>query len=151
MRGSTQLGFIVSLVATLFIVGFVVLLDNRPILVSQVALLGLGLAYVSTLAGLLLPRMAIKSIVQRQKERELAPLQDRINELLVDVRQLGEEQHKELNRLKETHDAILESSEEVLPLRAIGRLAGALILPTMTFLATRFGEAFLQGLLHRNH
>lgn len=149
MRGSTQIGLIVSLVATLFIVGFVVLLEDRPIMVSRVGLLLLGLAYLATLAGLLMPRLAIKSIVLKEKESELLPLQNHLDSLVKRARELNEDGYKELKRLKETHDAIRDANEEVLPLRAIGRLAGALILPTMTFLFTRFGESFLQGILRR--
>ena len=135
----------------LFIIGFVVLLEDRPIMVSRVGVLRLGLAYLSTMAGLLLPRLAIKYIVQKEKERDLIPLQRRIDQLVVRATTLDEDGFKELKRLKETHDTIRDSNEEVLPLRALGRLAGALILPTMTFLATRFGETFLQAMLRKGH
>ena len=118
-------------------------------MVSRVGVLLLGLAYLSTLAGLLLPRLAIKNIVQKEKERDLIPLQRRIDQLVARATSLDEDGFKELKRLKETHDTIRDANEEVLPLRAIGRLAGALILPTMTFLATRFGETFLQAMLRK--
>lgn len=147
--GSTQIGLLVSVVATLFIIGFVALLEDRPIMVSRVGQLLLGLAYLATLAGLLLPRLAIKAIVHKEKERELQPLQRRLDVLVAGVCEASEEKYKELKRLKETHDTIRDATEEVLPLRAIGRLMGALTLPTITFLASRFGEAFMQRMLHQ--
>jgi hypothetical protein len=149
IRGSSQLGLLVSVVATMFICGFVVLLGDRPIMVTQVGLLLLGLAYVATLAGVLLPRLAIKSIVQAQKEQALVPLQRRIEALAARVGELTDEQYTKLKRLKEAHDTIRDATEEVLPLRALGRLAGALILPTLTFVGSRFGETILQRLLHQ--
>lgn len=147
--GSTQIGLLVSFVATLFIIGFVALLEDRPIMVSRVGQLLLGLAYLATLAGLLLPRLAIQAIVHKEKERELRPLQKRLDDLVARVTTGGEDHFKELKRIKEVHDTIRDATEEVLPLRAIGRLMGALTLPTLTFLASRFGEAFMQRMLHQ--
>lgn len=147
--GSTQIGLLVSFVATLFIIGFVALLEDRPIMVSRVGQLLLGLAYLATLAGLLLPRLAIGAIVHKEKERELLPLQKRLDDLVARVTTGGEDHYKELKRIKEVHDTIRDATEEVLPLRAIGRLMGALTLPTLTFLASRFGEAFMQRMLHQ--
>lgn len=149
IRGSSQLGLLVSLMATMFIVGFVALLQDRPIMVTQVGLFLVGLSYMATLAGVLLPRLAIKAIVQRQKEQALAPLQDRLEVLMPQLEQMNEEQYDKFKRIKEAHDTIRDATEEVLPLRVLGRLMGALVLPTLTFLASRFGESLIQGMLHQ--
>lgn len=149
IRGSSQLGLLVSLMATLFIVGFVALLEDRPVMVTQVGLFLVALSYLATLAGVLLPRLAIKSIVQRHKEAELAPLQERLDALTARLEAMSEEEFEKYKRIKEAHDTIRDATEEVLPLRVLGRLVGALVLPTLTFVASRFGESLLQGMMQR--
>ena len=42
-----------------------------------------------------------------------------------------------------------DASEEVLPIRALGRLFGAMLFPTMTFVISRFGEQVILPLLRR--
>lgn len=149
LRGTNQLVGLVSVVTTGIIIGFVLLLEDRPIFLTRVGLLLLGCAYVTALAALLLPRLSIKAIVHRAKENQLGPLQGRLSELVTDASHLSEDDFKELKRIKEVHDMLRDASEEVLPMRAVGRLFGALLFPTMTFLVSRFGEHFLLPMLRR--
>ncbi|MBL9007491.1 MAG: hypothetical protein JNJ46_24755 [Myxococcales bacterium] len=149
LRGTSQLVGLVSLVSTGIIVGFVLLVEDRPIFLNRVGLLLLASAYVSAFAALLLPRLAIKSIVHIAKENQLRPLQGRLSELLENPVSLTEDQYKEFKRIKELHDLLRDASEEVLPMRALGRLFGALLFPTMTFVVSRFGEQVLLPLLRR--
>src|SRR5262249_33596116 len=133
----------------MFIICFVVLLGDRPIMVTQVGLFLLGLSYLTTMAGVLLPRLAIKAIVQREKERTLLPLQGEIDAPAARLSALAAAESARFKRLKEAHDTARDASEEVLPLRALGRLVGSLVLSTATFVASRFGESLLQGMLHQ--
>lgn len=149
IRGSSQLGFLVSLIATTFIVGFVALLEDRHTVVMQLGLFLVGLAYLATLAGVLLPRISINAVALRDKERRLLPLQHELSALAARMGDLTEAQYARYRRLKEVHDTIRDANEEVLPLRALGRLVGALVIPTLTFIASRFGETILQTLLHQ--
>lgn len=149
LRGTNQLVGMVSLISTSFIVGFVLLVEDRPIFLNRVGLLLLASAYVAAFAALLLPRLAIKSIVRIAKENQLRPLQGRLSELLENPVSLTEEQYKEFKRVKELHDLLRDASEEVLPMRALGRLFGALLFPTMTFVVSRFGEHVILPLLRR--
>jgi len=149
LRGTNQLVGLVSLLSTGFIIGFVLLVEDRPIFLNRVGLLLLASAYVASLAALLLPRLAIKSIVHIAKENQLRPLQGRLSELLEDPVSLSEDQYKEFKRIKEIHDLLRDASEEVLPIRALGRLFGAMLFPTMTFVISRFGEQVILPLLRR--
>jgi hypothetical protein len=149
LRGTSQLVGVVSLITTGIIIGFVILVEDRPIFLNRVGLLLLASAYVSAFAALLLPRLAIKAIVHAAKENQLRPLQQRLSELLENPVSLSEDQYKEFKRVKELHDLLRDASEEVLPMRALGRLFGALLFPTMTFLVSRFGEHFIMPMIRR--
>jgi hypothetical protein len=149
LRGTSQLVGVVSLITTGIIIGFVILVEDRPIFLNRVGLLLLASAYVSAFAALLLPRLAIKAIVHLAKENQLRPLQQRLSELLENPVSLSEDQYKEFKRVKELHDLLRDASEEVLPMRALGRLFGALLFPTMTFLVSRFGEHFIMPMIRR--
>lgn len=149
LRGTSQLVGVVSLITTGIIVGFVILVEDRPIFLNRVGLLLLASAYVSAFAALLLPRLAIKAIVHIAKENQLRPLQNRLSELLENPVSLSEDQYKEFKRVKELHDLLRDASEEVLPMRALGRLFGALLFPTMTFVISRFGEHIIMPMIRR--
>jgi len=146
IRGSNRLGLLVGLVATTIIVGFLVLLADQAALVGQIALALLGLAYVATAVGVLLPRLAMKRIVRAEKERELSPLQERLDDLAGRLSRLDEREEKELVRLRDTHDLIRRSSESVLPLSSVGQLLSSLIIPTITVALSQAGREFIARL-----
>jgi hypothetical protein len=148
IRGSNQIGVLVSLVATVFIIGFVILLPD-PQLMILIGLILLGMAYLTTGFGVILPRLAMKRIVQLEKEREMVPLQRRLDYLSARLRELTEEEYEEMKRLKETHDIIRDSSEDVLPISTIGQLVSSLIVPTVALVAAVAGETFLGTLFER--
>ena len=79
----------------------------------------------------------------------MAPLQSRLNDLSARLQELTEDEYEEMRRLKEAHDQIRDSSENVLPIRAIGQIVGSLLLPTVAFVAAVAGEVYLERLLER--
>jgi hypothetical protein len=149
IRGSNRIALLVGLVATCFILGFVLLLSTQTRLVAPLALAMLVVTYVATAIGVVMPRLAIRRIIQAEKERELAPLQARLDAYMARITELTEDEHKALTRLKTTHDAIRDSSENVLPIRNIGQLLSSVVLPTLTFAATTAGRAYITRLLER--
>lgn len=147
IRGSNQLGLWICLIATVFIIGFLFLLPtNESTLTRQITSILLAVAYLATGFGVLVPRWAIKEIVHAEKEREMAPLQRRLDALSARVRELSEAEYQELMRLKETHD-IIRDSPNVLPLSTVGQLFSTLIIPTLAFLVAVAGEVLLGNLL----
>jgi hypothetical protein len=48
-----------------------------------------------------------------------------------------------MKRLQETHDAIRDSSENLLPLGDVAKVVGALALSTLTIVATAFADAYV--------
>lgn len=149
IRGYNGLALSNSLLATVSIIAFVILLPAHLSLAAQIALILLIMHYLSAAFRVLLPRLAIRQIIQAQKEREMAPLQRRLNDLSARLRELTEDEYEEMKRLKETHDQIRNSSENVLPMRAIGQILGALLLPTASFLAAVVSQVDLSNLLGR--
>jgi hypothetical protein len=147
IRGSNRLGLLVGLVATTIIVGFLLLLADQAALVGMIALWLLGLAYVGTAFGVLLPRLAMKRVVVAEKERELAPLQERLDEMAGRLGGLSELEDKEFVRLRETHDAIRRSGENVLPWSSVGQLLSSLVIPTIAVALSTAGREFIRRLL----
>ncbi len=147
IRGSNQLGLLVGVVSTLVILGFVALLSDRPVLMERVGLVLLVGAYLATGFGVVLPRLAMRSIVEAQKELAMAPLQKRLDALCADLAHLSADQFAELERLKRAHDLIRDSSEAVLPFRTVARVVTSLVLPTLTFSLTRAGGDYLARLV----
>lgn len=146
LRGSNRLGLLVGLVATTIIVGFLILFADQAALVGEIALSLLALAYLATAMGVILPRLAMKRIVRAEKERELAPIQERLDDLAGRLGELTEREDKELVRLRETHDLIRRSGESVLPLSSVGGLLSSLIIPTLTVALSQAGREFIARL-----
>lgn len=149
LRGYNGAALLASLLTTIFIIELIILLPAHSSLLVQIALVLLIITYLSVGLGVLLPRLAIRRIIQAQKEREMAPLQSRLNYLSARLRELTEDEYEEMKRLEETHDKIRNSSEDVLPIGAIGRIVGTLLLPTVTFVAAVAGQVDLSNLLER--
>jgi signal transduction histidine kinase len=147
--GYNQVGLGNSLIVTLIIIGFVILLPARSSLIGPIALIMLLMSYLGIAFGMFMPRLAMQRIIRAEKEREMAPLQRRLNELSARLRELSEEEYQELKRLAEIHDTIRDSSENLLPLATIGQIIGTLILPTVTFIIAVAGEAYVSPLMDR--
>ena len=149
IRGYNQLGLLQSLFVTTFIILFAFLLPADSNLIAPIALILLLVAYLAIGFGVLVPRLAFQRLVQAEKEREMAPLQRRMNHLSSRLRELTAEEYAELKRLDEMHNKIRDSSENLLPLATIGQIVGTLLLPTVTTIAAVAGEAYLVRLLGR--
>jgi hypothetical protein len=62
------------------------------------------------------------------------------------LKELTEEEYDRMKRLQETHDAIRDSSENLLPLGDLTKAVGALALSTLTILVTAFAQEWIAGL-----
>jgi hypothetical protein len=149
IAGSGRIGALVGVIATIWIVGLVALLPRQSGPAEQLALILLIVAYVSTGFGILVPRIAMRRIIQLEKMREMAPLQRRLDHLTARVSELSDAEYEELQHLREVHDAIRDSSENVLPIETIGQFVSSLILPTIAFVAAVAGEIVIGGFLER--
>lgn len=140
LRGSTQLGMLVCFVATAFIAGFAILFHDHGRLAAHATLVLVVLAYVATALGMLFPRLAILRVVRSEKEREMAPIQARLDALVARAIDLDDKEQAELERLRQVHDTIKDASEAVLPIASLGQVVSALLLPTITYVVSQARE-----------
>jgi len=113
---------------------------------APVVLSLLLLQYVSTIMGTLTPRLVLGRVIQATKDSEMEILQVRLNDLLPRLEELTEEEYERMQRLLEIQDAIRNSPENLLPLGAIAKTFGALLLSTLTVLATTLAQEWLAEL-----
>lgn len=146
LHGYNQLGALNVVVTTAGILFTLLLLPAGSGLVWPVVLSLLLVEYVSTGLGLMLPRVVLGHIIGRTKAVEMETLQIRLNSLLPRVGELTEDEREEFTQLQETHDAIRDSPENLLPLGAILRNVGALLLSTATVLIAAFAQEWVAGL-----
>lgn len=149
LRGYDGVALLNSLIVTIFIVEFLILLPTRSDLLVQISLILLLLAYVGVGVGVIFPRLAIGRIIQLEKDATLKPLQVRLNDLYSRLTDLGEREFQNFKRLQAIHSSISASSENVFPLGTVGRVAASLLVPTLTFFASVASEVYLGRLLER--
>jgi hypothetical protein len=146
LHGYNQLGAVNMLVATGATLFLLVLLPAGSGVIWPVVLFMLLLIYVSAGTAAMIPRLVLGRIIRRTKEAEMEKLQVRLKDLLPRVGELTEDERKEFTQLQETHDAIRDSPENLLPLGAILRNVGALLLSTITILITAFAQEWIAWL-----
>jgi hypothetical protein len=146
LHGYSQLAAANVLVSTGAILFFLLLLPADSGLVWPVVLFLLLVQYLSAGVGVVLPRLMLGRIIRRTKAAEMELLQIRVNNLLPRIGELTDEEREEFTQLQETHDAIRDSPENLLPLGAILRNVGALLLSTATILVAAFAEEWIAWL-----
>jgi hypothetical protein len=149
VRGYNRVALGHSMVATLFLIEFLMLLPASSPLTPWVALVLLAMVYFGVAFGNVLPRLGMQRIVQAEKDRRLARVQERLNQLAGRMLSPGPGERLELHRLLELHDRICASSENLLPLATVGNLVGTLLAPTLVFVLAVAGEVYLERLLER--
>ena len=92
-------------------------------------------ASISTAIIVIAPRQLMTTIVRKAKERELGPMQDRLNALWPRTLALSPAESDELCRLEDIHAKLLGAPEDLLNVgRIVGRIGAALFLPALTTL-----------------
>jgi len=147
LRGSSALGLLVCLVATAFIAGFAVLFRDHGRLAAHATFVLVVVAYVATGLGTLLPRLAMLRVVRAEKEREMAPIQARLDAFVARAFELDLTEQKEMERLQKMHDTIRDAPESVLPIASVGQVVSALFLPTITYVLSQAREHVAETLL----
>ena len=143
VRGYNQVGAIFVLALTLVAFLFVLVLPADPNLIAAFVISLLLVEYLVCALGFLGPRLFLGRIVRVKKEQEMEPLRGELNGLLARLKELTEEEYDRMKRLQETHDAIRDSSENLLPLGDLAKVVGALALSTLTVVATALADAYL--------
>jgi hypothetical protein len=143
LRGYNQLGAVFIAAFTTLILLLVTLLPGGAGAIAPIVLALLVVEYLCCGAAVLLPRLIIERLIRAKKEEEMEVLQRQLGGMLPRVGELTEEEHEEITQLREIHDAICDSPENLLPFGAVVKVVGALLLSTLTVLATTFAEQWL--------
>jgi hypothetical protein len=149
LLGYNRLGAVTILVATAATLFVLVLLPAGSGVIWPVVLFMLLLIFVSAGGGVMIPRLVLGRIIRRTKEAEMETLQVRLKDLLPRVGELTEDEREEFTQLQETHDAIRDSPENLLPLGEFAKIVGALLLSTLTVLVTAFAQEWFAELAKR--
>jgi hypothetical protein len=143
LRGYNQFGTLTVLYMTIMILLFLILLPGSSRVVAPIVLSLLLIEYLCTAMAVLVPRFFLERIIRAEKEKEMKTLQVRLNDLLPRLEELTEEEYEKMQRLQETQDAIRDSPDSLLPLGEIAKVGGALLLSTITVVATAFADTLL--------
>jgi hypothetical protein len=147
MRSVTAQGTNTGIWITIILVLTVVLVGwDSPLVIP----LGGGfilLGYLATLGATLSSRRSIQRIVQKVREQRLEGLQDRIDGFGPTYTQLSLQESQQLRELLFLHDKIRDAPATPTTARTVLHTAVGLIIPTILFLATVFGEVYAERFL----
>jgi hypothetical protein len=149
VSGFNWLGASSILVVTVLGAMILIVLPSISSLVIPIVVALLAVEYLCVAVGTVGPRLMIGRIIRAKKREEMAPLRDRLNTLLPQVENLTEEEYDSMRRLQETHDTIRDSPDNLLPLGALAKVVGALLLSTLTILGTAFAEELMAEFARR--
>jgi hypothetical protein len=142
-KTSTQ-GFITATWFTIFLVLTILLVSwDSPLALP----LGAGfilIGYLVQFAAALRNRANIQRIVQRARDRSLQVLQNRIEEFRSHYSHLSHDETDQLRDLLFLHDKIRDAPTTPTRTRTVMHTAVGLVVPTILFLATVFGEVYTE-------
>ena len=135
LRGYNQRNGLSSLFSAASILMFAILLPPGSGVLGPLITALFGLASISTAIIVVAPRQLMTTIVRKAKERELGPMQDRLNALWPRALALSPAESDELRKLEDIHAKLLGAPEDLLNVgRIVGRIGAALFLPALTTL-----------------
>ena len=148
LRGGTRHGFITGIWITLYLVLVVTLVSWDSPVVLPLAVGFIVIGYLTTISVALINRGSIQKIVERSRERWLTVLQDRIDGFGRPIPDLSIEQSARLRETIDLHNLIRDAPSTPTTTRTLVHTAVGLIIPTILFLATVFGEVYAERLLN---
>lgn len=147
MRKTTNQGFLAGVFITSFLVLTVVLVGWDSPLVLPLAVGFVVIGYLTTIGLAFGNRASVRKIVERGRQQRLAVLQHRIDALEPRFADLSPEEAERLRDLLFLHDKIRDAPTSPTTARTMSRTAAALILPTVVFVITVFGEVSAERFL----
>ena len=105
------------------------------------------IGYVLTIGATIYQRSCIQRIVETSRARSLGLLRRRIEAFGPPSAELDAEDTERLHRLIELHNLVRDAPTTPAPTRSIVRAVAGLILPTIMFLITVFGEVYAERVL----
>jgi len=146
-RGLKQLGLVSIVLFPLFNLVLLSLLPGGSNLNVLITVGFLLLAYLATAVGILFPLSFLGTIVKREKQRHLRPLERELNAMVPRVRQMSEAEYEEFRRLETLRTAVADSPDSFLSMGSVARIVGAAVLSTVTVVATAAIQLYLERAL----
>ena len=105
------------------------------------------IGYVLTIGATLYQRSGIQRIVEGSRAQSLALLRRRIEAFGPPAADLGVAEAERVHRLVELHNLVRDAPSTPAPTRSLFRVAAGMVLPTIMFLITVFGEVYAERVL----
>ncbi|MDF1597995.1 MAG: hypothetical protein P1T08_18125 [Acidimicrobiia bacterium] len=147
MRRTIWQAFTAGMWTTLFLVLTVVLVGWDSALVLPMAVGFVAIGYVSTFALAFRYAASVRKIVERSRNQRLQGLQRRIDAFGPRYTNLSTQESEELRDLLFLHDRIRDAPATVTTTNNLLRTAAGLLIPTIAFVVTVFGEVSAERLL----
>ncbi|HEX6302462.1 MAG TPA: hypothetical protein VF148_18585 [Acidimicrobiia bacterium] len=148
MRTVTSLGFATGMWITLYAVLALVLVGWDSPLVLPVAAGFIVIGYLTTIGEALGTRASIQKIVKRVRDQRLQGLQDRIDGFGPSYTDLSPLESEQLRGLMDLHDRIRDAPTTPTTTRTVMHTALGLMIPTIMFVVTVFGEVYAERFLN---
>ena len=147
IRKTNTQSFVTSTWFTVFLVLTIVLVSWDSPLVLPLGAGFIVIGYLVQFAAALRNRANIQKIVQRARQRSLGGLRSRIEQFRPRYTQLSSQETEQLRDLLFLHDKIRDAPATPTKTRAVIHTAVGLIIPTILFIATVFGEVYAERIL----
>jgi hypothetical protein len=149
MRAWAQFELARGVITTITLALAVVLVSpTSPVLLPLAAGLTL-MGYVTTFASMAAVRSGVRKIVQRVRDRHLTLLQDRIDSYSPRFGELAAAESEELEHLIALYNSLRDAPSSPKRTESLGHAVVALIVPTVMFVITVFGEVYAERFLER--
>lgn len=147
MRKTTEQGFAAGFWITVFLVMTVVLVSWDSPLVLPLGVGTMLIGYASTVGLAISNRASVRKIIERSRQQRLTLFRSRIDAFQSRVVDLSPEESEQLRNLLFLHDRIRDAPSSPNTARTLMHTAAGLILPTIMFVVTVFGEVSAERLL----
>jgi hypothetical protein len=147
MRKTTNQGSAAGLWITIFFVLTWGLVSWDSPLVLPLAAGFVVFGYLSTIGLAFSNRASVRKIVERVRDQRLAELRDRIEAFPPRYTDLTSNEVEDLRGLLSLHNMIRDAPTSPTAAHTIGRTAAALILPSIMFVVSVFGEVSAERIL----
>ncbi len=147
MRKTTVQGIAAGLYTTIFLVLTVVLVGWDSPLVLPLAVGFVVIGYLTTIGLAVGNRASVRRIIERSRQQRLALFRSRIDAFEPRMVDLSPEESEQLRNLLFLHDKIRDASSSPSTAQTALRTAAGLLIPTIAFVITVFGEVSAERLL----
>ena len=147
MRKTTKQGFAVGVWVTVWLVLAVVLVGWDSPLVLPLAAGFVVFGYLSTIGLAFGNRASVRKIVERSRHQRLAVLRRRIDTFKARFADLTPQESEHLEHLLRLHDRVRDAPTTPSTTHTVARTAAGLLIPTIAFVITVFGEVSAERIL----